>query len=79
MTKLDVLNLYLKERLKVAADEIFQVIKDTILEYQNEIALTKEENRDLKQRLADVGTISAGIQRGNKSKQLVHNGRLSLA
>ncbi|XP_062401005.1 zinc finger protein with KRAB and SCAN domains 2-like [Sardina pilchardus] len=63
MTKLDVLNLYLNERLKVAADEIFQVIKDTILEYQNEIALTKEENRDLKQRLADVGAISAGIQR----------------
>ncbi|XP_041944260.1 zinc finger protein 358-like [Alosa sapidissima] len=63
MTKLDVLNLYLKERLKVAADEIFQVIKDTILEYQNEIALTKEENRDLKQRLSDVGAISAGIQR----------------
>lgn len=59
------LNLYLNERLKVAADEIFQVIKDTILEYQNEIALTKEENRDLKQRLSDVGTISAGIQRGN--------------
>ncbi|XP_042563764.1 zinc finger protein 234-like isoform X2 [Clupea harengus] len=63
MTKLDMLNLYLNERLKVAADEIFQVIKDTILEYQNEIALTKEENRDLKQRLSDVGTISAGIQR----------------
>ncbi|XP_063072263.1 zinc finger protein GLI4-like [Engraulis encrasicolus] len=63
MTKLDVLNLYLKERLRLAADDIFQVIKDTILDYQNEIALTKEENRDLKQRLADVGTISAGIQR----------------
>lgn len=66
MTKLDILNVYLKERLKVAAEEIFQVIKDTILEYQNEIVLTKEENRDLKQRLADVGAISAGIQRGKR-------------
>lgn len=53
MTKLELLNTFLNDRLTAAAEEIFRAVKDTVLEYQSEILRSKEENERL-QRLLDV-------------------------
>lgn len=53
MTKLELLNTFLNDRLTAAAEEIFCAVKDTVLEYQSEILRSKEENERL-QRLLDV-------------------------
>lgn len=51
MTKLELLNVFLNDRLTAAADEIFRAVKDTVLEYQTEILRSKEENERLKRLL----------------------------
>ncbi|KAI1896352.1 hypothetical protein AGOR_G00093910 [Albula goreensis] len=51
MTKLQLLNSYLKERLMVAVQEILDVVKETVCEYQEENIRTKTENESLKRKL----------------------------
>ncbi|CAJ1051901.1 zinc finger protein 3 homolog [Xyrichtys novacula] len=51
MTKLELLNVFLNDRLTAAAQEIFRAVKDTVAEYQSEILRTKEENERLKRLL----------------------------
>ncbi|XP_073324897.1 uncharacterized protein [Pagrus major] len=51
MTKLELLNVFLNDRLTAAAEEIFGAIKDTVVEYQSEILRSKEENERLKRLL----------------------------
>uniref|UniRef100_A0A672I2J4 C2H2-type domain-containing protein n=1 Tax=Salarias fasciatus TaxID=181472 RepID=A0A672I2J4_SALFA len=51
MTKLELLNVFLNERLTAAAEEIFRAVKDTVAEYQSEILRSKEENERLKRLL----------------------------
>ncbi|XP_070759047.1 zinc finger and SCAN domain-containing protein 22-like [Enoplosus armatus] len=51
MTKLELLNAFLNDRLTAAAEEIFRAVKDTVAEYQSEILRAKEENERLKQLL----------------------------
>ncbi|KAM8916515.1 uncharacterized protein AB9W97_019705 [Spinachia spinachia] len=51
MTKLEVLNAFLKERLTAAAEDIFRAVKSTVGEYQSEILRSKEENERLKRLL----------------------------
>lgn len=51
MTKLELLNVFLNDRLTAAAEEIFRAVKDTVLEYQTEILRSKEENERLKRLL----------------------------
>ncbi|XP_034549272.1 zinc finger protein 3 homolog [Notolabrus celidotus] len=51
MTKLEMLNVFLNDRLTAAAQEIFRAVKDTVAEYQSEILRTKEENERLKRLL----------------------------
>ncbi|XP_074545583.1 uncharacterized protein LOC141804814 [Halichoeres trimaculatus] len=51
MTKLELLNVFLNDRLTAAAQEIFRAVKDTVAEYQSEILHTKEENERLKRLL----------------------------
>ncbi|XP_026200334.1 zinc finger protein 250-like [Anabas testudineus] len=53
MTKLELLNVFLNDRLTAAAEEIFRAVKDTVVEYQSEILRSKEENERLR-RLLDV-------------------------
>ncbi|XP_056458241.1 zinc finger protein 135-like [Gadus chalcogrammus] len=55
MTKLQFLNVFLTERLMLAAQEIYKSVEDTILEYQEEIALRERENDHLRRRLRDAG------------------------
>ncbi|XP_068598206.1 zinc finger protein 568-like [Brachionichthys hirsutus] len=51
MSKLELLNVFLNDRLTAAAEEIFRAVKDTVLEYQSEILCAAEENERLKRLL----------------------------
>ncbi|XP_036393235.1 zinc finger protein 813-like, partial [Megalops cyprinoides] len=55
MTKLQLLNSYLTERLMVAVHEILGVVGETVSEYQAETARTKKENENLRRRLRILG------------------------
>uniref|UniRef100_A0A0E9XGN8 Uncharacterized protein n=1 Tax=Anguilla anguilla TaxID=7936 RepID=A0A0E9XGN8_ANGAN len=55
MTKLQILNSYLTERLMVVAQEILDIVKETVSEYQEENARTKRENESLRRRLREFG------------------------
>ncbi|XP_059185759.1 zinc finger protein 112-like [Centropristis striata] len=57
MTKLELLNVFLNDRLTAAAEEIFRAVKNTVVEYQSEILRSKEENERLKRLL------NAAVQR----------------
>lgn len=48
MTKLQLLNAYLTERLTVVVREILDVVGDTVAEYREETARTKRENESAK-------------------------------
>nr|XP_046162361.1 zinc finger protein 239-like [Oncorhynchus gorbuscha] len=48
MTKLQLLNVYLTERLTVVVREILDVVGDTVAEYREETARTKRENESAK-------------------------------
>ncbi|XP_037388207.1 zinc finger protein 12-like isoform X2 [Pygocentrus nattereri] len=52
--KFESLNSFIHERLTTTAGEIFQVVKDTLAEFQEEIYRSKQENIYLKRRLAEV-------------------------
>lgn len=54
MTNLESLNTFLTERLMTVAAEIFQVFKDAFSEYQGEIERIKQENRCLREALAEI-------------------------
>ncbi|KAJ8360500.1 hypothetical protein SKAU_G00170250 [Synaphobranchus kaupii] len=55
MTKLQVLNAYFTERLMAAAQEILQVVGETMMEYQEETDRGKRENENLRRRLREAG------------------------
>ncbi|KAG9260533.1 oocyte zinc finger protein XlCOF6-like [Astyanax mexicanus] len=59
MSRLEYLNSFLTERLMAVAGEIFEVFKDTVSEYQGEIARVVEENRCLRKTIADIHTSTA--------------------
>ncbi|CAB1327754.1 unnamed protein product [Coregonus sp. 'balchen'] len=53
MSKLQLLNVFVTERLSAAAVEIFGAVEKTIAEYQEEICRSAEENERLR-RLLDM-------------------------
>ncbi|KAJ8364367.1 hypothetical protein SKAU_G00131980 [Synaphobranchus kaupii] len=55
MTKLQILNAFMTERLMVAVQEILAVVGNTVSEYQQETARIKRENESLKWKLHEVG------------------------
>ncbi|XP_046893329.1 zinc finger protein 235 isoform X2 [Hypomesus transpacificus] len=55
MTKLQLLNSYLTERLMVAIGEILEVVEGTVLKYEEETTRTRQENQVLKRRLHEIG------------------------
>ncbi|XP_033482042.2 uncharacterized protein LOC117256625 isoform X1 [Epinephelus lanceolatus] len=65
MTKLELLNVFLNDRLTAAAEEIFRAVKNTVLEYQSEILRSKEENERLK-RLLNVAVQRLLLQPGEE-------------
>ncbi|XP_031679936.1 uncharacterized protein LOC116374144 isoform X2 [Oncorhynchus kisutch] len=55
MSKLQLLNVFVTERLSTAAVEIFVVVEKTIAEYQEQICRSVKENERLR-RLLDMAT-----------------------
>ncbi|XP_023851659.1 uncharacterized protein [Salvelinus sp. IW2-2015] len=55
MTKLQFLNVYLTERLMLAAQDIYKQVEETILEYKEEIFQGKRENDKLRRKLHENG------------------------
>ncbi|XP_035253432.1 zinc finger protein with KRAB and SCAN domains 5-like [Anguilla anguilla] len=64
MSKLDVLNAYLRERLMVAVREIITAVGETVLEFKEETARTSRENEHLRQRLREDGVGGSGPMSG---------------
>ncbi|XP_038826768.1 gastrula zinc finger protein XlCGF48.2-like [Salvelinus namaycush] len=62
MKKLELLNIFLTERLTTAANEIFGAVKGTIVEYQTEIVRSKEENNHLR-KLLDIAVQRVLLQK----------------
>ncbi|KAL6102373.1 uncharacterized protein ACO6RY_01993 [Pungitius sinensis] len=60
MTKLQLLNAYLTERLTVVVKEILGVVEDTVTEYREETARTRRENESLRKQLRDLLLLEAG-------------------
>ncbi|KAG5263238.1 hypothetical protein AALO_G00284110 [Alosa alosa] len=54
MTKLQLLNAYLTERLGEVVREILDVVEDTVSEYLEETARTRRENDSLRRQLRDA-------------------------
>ncbi|KAF7654194.1 hypothetical protein LDENG_00072880 [Lucifuga dentata] len=59
MTKLQLLNAYLTERLAVVVKEILDVVGDTVTEYREETARAKRENESLRRQLRDILLLEA--------------------
>ncbi|KAK2832923.1 hypothetical protein Q5P01_016812 [Channa striata] len=59
MTKLQLLNAYLTERLTVVVKEILDVVEDTVSEYREETARAKRENESLRRQLRDILLLEA--------------------
>ncbi|XP_069580885.1 zinc finger protein 672-like [Brachyistius frenatus] len=59
MTKLQLLNAYLTERLTAVVKEILDVVGDTVTEYREETARTKRENESLRRQLRDILLLEA--------------------
>ncbi|XP_059204733.1 zinc finger protein 263-like [Centropristis striata] len=59
MTKLQLLNAFLTERLTVVVKEILDVVEDTVTEYREETARTKRENESLRRQLRDILLLEA--------------------
>ena len=70
MTKLELLNVFLNDRLTAAAEDIFKAIKNTVAEYQDEILRFKEENERLK-RLLNVAVQRILLQPGRRGPSLI--------
>ncbi|KAM3597306.1 uncharacterized protein V6R79_002833 [Siganus canaliculatus] len=59
MTRLQLLNAYLTERLTLVVKEILDVVEDTVTEYREETARTKRENESLRRQLRDILLLEA--------------------
>ncbi|XP_051519995.1 uncharacterized protein LOC127421196 isoform X1 [Myxocyprinus asiaticus] len=55
MSKLQVLNVFLTERLTLAAQEIFKAVEDIFADYNEEICRSRREIEMLKRRLQEAG------------------------
>ncbi|KAJ8402606.1 hypothetical protein AAFF_G00366890 [Aldrovandia affinis] len=64
MSKLDILNAYLTERLMVAVREILVAVGETMSEYKEETAQTHRENESLRRRLREEGVGANGPRSG---------------
>ncbi len=55
MSKLQILSVFLTERLTLAAQEIFKAVEDMFSEYNEEICRSRQEIELLKRRLQQAG------------------------
>lgn len=66
MSKLQILNVFLTERLTLAAQEIFKVVEDIFSEYNDEICRSRREIELLRKRLQQAGL---QLDSGQSNKQ----------
>lgn len=59
MTKLQLLNAYLTERLAALVKEVLDVVEDTVAEYREETARARRENESLRRQLRDILLLEA--------------------
>lgn len=57
MTKLQVINTFLTERLMATLNEIMDMIGGTVLQYEQELDSVQKENDYLKKRLMEIEKI----------------------
>uniref|UniRef100_A0AAR2JUU0 C2H2-type domain-containing protein n=1 Tax=Pygocentrus nattereri TaxID=42514 RepID=A0AAR2JUU0_PYGNA len=71
MARMEHLNSFFIERLMSVAGEIFEAVKDTVSEYQEEIERTKQENRRLREILTEISLSASSEIRaaGNVSQR----------
>lgn len=68
MSKLEMLNSYLMERLAVTVREILEAVEAAVTDYRTETAQTRIENENLKQQLREVlTTLRDPVQRSSRS------------
>nr|XP_046175090.1 uncharacterized protein LOC124008126 isoform X3 [Oncorhynchus gorbuscha] len=78
MSKLQMLNVFVTERLSAAAVEIFGAVEKTVAEYQEEICRSAEENERLRRLLDLVSKPEIKLHRAGLSCCSLHN-RITLA
>lgn len=76
MTKLQLLNAYLTERLGEVVREILDVVEDTVSEYLEETARTRRENDSLRRQLHDAVLLAKTDLFGKASRPRLHSHRL---
>ena len=54
MSKIDRLNARVAKLLTVAVNEVLEVVKETVSEYQEKTARTQRENESLRRRLQEL-------------------------
>lgn len=54
MSKLQLLNAYLTERLTALVKEVLDVVEDAVSEYREETARTRRENESLRRQLRAI-------------------------
>uniref|UniRef100_A0AAR2K3A0 C2H2-type domain-containing protein n=1 Tax=Pygocentrus nattereri TaxID=42514 RepID=A0AAR2K3A0_PYGNA len=69
MARMEHLNSFFIERLMSVAGEIFEAVKDTVSEYQEEIERTKQENRRLREILTEISLSASSEIRAQDSNQ----------
>ncbi|KAF5895877.1 zinc finger protein, partial [Clarias magur] len=74
MAHLETLNSFFCDRLMAAAAEIYQVVKDTISQYQEEIDRSKQENIYLRKMLAEVSINTGPGPAGAQTSRTVPSG-----
>uniref|UniRef100_W5KIF3 C2H2-type domain-containing protein n=1 Tax=Astyanax mexicanus TaxID=7994 RepID=W5KIF3_ASTMX len=60
--KFESLNFSIHERLTTVAGEIFQLVKETLSEFQEEVYRCRQENIQLKRRLAETSSTEPDVQ-----------------
>ncbi|XP_038850627.1 zinc finger protein 37 homolog [Salvelinus namaycush] len=70
MSKIELLRMFLNQKLIAAAEEIFGVVEETIAEYQEEVSHTKEENSRLRITLDILTKADIKLHRQEDPQQL---------
>lgn len=65
MSKLERLNARVAKLLTEALQEVLEIVKETVSEYQNNIVRTQRENNSLKRRLQELQDSTTRENTGN--------------
>lgn len=75
MTKLQLLNAFLSERLAALVREVVAAVEDAVSEYREETARTRRENESLRRQLRDILLLEAETEWLSKGRATGTEGR----